>query len=146
MATPIASAVLSAKMRNQRKLIKFVQTAAADKLVMLASEPKNRAGTMNMSSESLLVILFVGLVAGWLAGHIVRGTGFGIIGDLIVGILGAFIGSWLLPQLGIHLGAGMISAIINATIGAILLLLVVRLVRGGGGWGSRWSGGWGRRW
>jgi hypothetical protein len=53
---------------------------------------------MNMSSESLLVILFVGLVAGWLAGQIVRGTGFGIVGDLIVGILGAFIGSWLLPQ------------------------------------------------
>ena len=61
---------------------------------------------MNMSSESLLVILFVGLVAGWLAGQIVRGTGFGIVGDLIVGILGAFIGSWLLPQLGIHLGTG----------------------------------------
>jgi uncharacterized membrane protein YeaQ/YmgE (transglycosylase-associated protein family) len=100
---------------------------------------------MNMSGESLLVILFVGLVAGWLAGQIVRGTGFGIIGDLIVGILGAFIGSWLLPQLGIHLGTGVISAIVNATIGAILLLLIVRLVRGGGGWGSRWSG-WGRRW
>ena len=109
---------------------------------------------MNMSSESLLVILFVGLVAGWLAGQIVRGTGFGIIGDLIVGILGAFIGSWFLPQLGIHLGTGVISAIVNATIGAILLLLVVRLFRGGGGWGSsrrgswgnRWRGGWGRRW
>jgi uncharacterized membrane protein YeaQ/YmgE (transglycosylase-associated protein family) len=109
-------------------------------------EPTSRGATMNMSSESLLVILFVGLVAGWLAGQIVRGTGFGIIGDLLVGILGALIGSWLLPQLGIHLGTGVISAIVNATIGAILLLLVVRLVRGGGGWGSRWRGGWGRRW
>ena len=68
---------------------------------------------MHMSSESLLVILFVGLVAGWLAGQIVQGTGFGLIGDLIVGILGAFIGSWLLPQLGIHLGTGLISAILN---------------------------------
>ena len=84
---------------------------------------------MNMSSESLLVILFVGLVAGWLAGQIVRGTGFGIIGDLIVGILGAFVGSWLLPQLGIHLGAGLISAIINATIGAVILFFVIRLIR-----------------
>ena len=98
---------------------------------------------MNMSSESLLVILFVGLVAGWLAGQIVRGTGFGIVGDLIIGILGAFIGSWLLPQLGIHLGSGIISAIVNATIGAVLLLFVVRLLRGGGGWGSRWRGRWG---
>jgi uncharacterized membrane protein YeaQ/YmgE (transglycosylase-associated protein family) len=101
---------------------------------------------MHMSSESLLVILLVGIVAGWLAGQIVRGTGFGIIGDFIVGILGAFIGSWLLPQLGIHLGTGVISAIVNATVGAILLLLIVRLFQGGGGWGSRWRGGWSRRW
>ena len=98
---------------------------------------------MNMSSESLLVILFVGLVAGWLAGQIVRGTGFGIVGDLIIGILGAFIGSWLLPRLGIHLGSGIISAIVNATIGAVLLFFVVRLLRGGGGWGGRWRSRWG---
>ena len=58
------------------------------------------------------------LIAGWLAGQIVQGTGFGIVGDLIIGIVGAFIGSWLLPQLGIHLGSGIIAAIINATIGA----------------------------
>ena len=77
---------------------------------------------MHMSSESLLVILFVGLVAGWLAGQIVQGTGFGLIGDLIIDVLGAFIGSWLLPQLGIHLGTGFIGAIVNATIGAVLLL------------------------
>jgi len=101
---------------------------------------------MNMSGESLLVILFVGLVAGWLAGQIVRGTGFGLLGDLVIGILGAFVGSWLLPQLGIHLGTGVISAIINATVGAVLLLLLVRLLRGGGGIGSSWRGGWGRRW
>jgi uncharacterized membrane protein YeaQ/YmgE (transglycosylase-associated protein family) len=83
----------------------------------------------------------VGLIAGWLAGQIVQGTGFGIIGDLIVGIVGAFIGSWLLPQLGIHLGAGIVAAIINATVGALILLLIIRLVRGGGGW----RGNWGRR-
>src|ERR1700722_18509275 len=100
---------------------------------------------MQMSGESLLVILLVGLIAGWLAGQIVQGTGFGIVGDLIVGILGAFIGSWLLPRLGIHLGTGMVSAIVNATLGAIVLLLVVRLFRCGGGWRSRWRGGWGRR-
>ena len=98
-----------------------------------------------MPGESLLVILFVGLIAGWLAGHIVRGTGFGVIGDLVVGIVGAFIGGWLLPRLGIQLGVGLIAAIFHATIGAILLLLVVRLVRGGGYWeGSRW-GAWGSR-
>lgn len=101
---------------------------------------------MHMSNESLLVILLVGIVAGWLAGKIVRGTGFGIIGDLLVGIVGAFIGNWLLPRLGVHLGTGVISAIVNATVGAILLLLVVRLLAGTGGWGSRRGGRWGRRW
>ena len=89
---------------------------------------------MNISSESLLVILFVGLVAGWLAGQIVQGTGFGLVGDIIIGIVGAFIASWLFPQLGIHLGAGIVAAIIAATIGAVLLLVIVRLVRRGGRW------------
>jgi uncharacterized membrane protein YeaQ/YmgE (transglycosylase-associated protein family) len=97
---------------------------------------------MHMSNESLLIILGVGVIAGWLAGQIVQGTGFGIIGELIIGIVGAFIGSWLLPQLGIHLGSGIIATTINATIGELILLLIIRLVRGGGGW----RGSWGRRW
>jgi uncharacterized membrane protein YeaQ/YmgE (transglycosylase-associated protein family) len=97
---------------------------------------------LQMSNEGLLITLLVGLIAGWLPGQIVRGTGFGIIGDLLIGIVGAFIGSWLLPQLGIHLGLGMIAAIINATLDALVLLLIIRLVHGGGGW----RGSWGRRW
>ena len=95
---------------------------------------------MHISNESLLVILVVGLVAGWLAGKIVQGAGFGLIGDIAIGIVGAFIGDWLLPQIGIHLGTGTVSAIVNATIGAVLLLLVVRLLQGGGRFGD-----WGRR-
>lgn len=87
---------------------------------------------MHMSSESLIVILFVGLVAGWLAGKIVRGTGFGIIGDIIVGIAGAFIASWLFPKLHITIGSGLVSEIIYSAIGAIILLLIVRLIRTGG--------------
>jgi uncharacterized membrane protein YeaQ/YmgE (transglycosylase-associated protein family) len=87
---------------------------------------------VHLSNESLLVILIVGLVAGWLAGKIVRGAGFGLIGDLVVGIVGAFIGDWLLPRVGIHLGTGIISSIVNALIGAIILLFLIRLVSGGG--------------
>jgi uncharacterized membrane protein YeaQ/YmgE (transglycosylase-associated protein family) len=87
---------------------------------------------MYLSNESLLVILFVGLVAGWLAGKIVRGTGFGILGDIIVGILGALVATWLFPKLGIRLGSGLVSEIVYSAIGAIILLLVVRLVRTGG--------------
>jgi uncharacterized membrane protein YeaQ/YmgE (transglycosylase-associated protein family) len=87
---------------------------------------------MHISNEGLLVVLFVGLVAGWLAGKIVRGTGFGIIGDILVGIAGALVASFLFPKLGIAIGTGLVREIIYSAIGAVLLLLVVRLVRGGG--------------
>jgi uncharacterized membrane protein YeaQ/YmgE (transglycosylase-associated protein family) len=76
----------------------------------------------------------VGLIAGWLAGQIVRGTGFGLLADIAIGIVGALIGAWLLPQLGIHLGSGMVAAIISATIGALLLLLILRVAYRGGRW------------
>jgi uncharacterized membrane protein YeaQ/YmgE (transglycosylase-associated protein family) len=98
---------------------------------------------MHLSNQSLLVIIVVGIVAGWLAGQVMRGGGFGLLGDLIVGLIGAFIGDWLLPQLGIHLGVGIVALIINAFIGAVVLLLLLRLVSGAG-YGYRQ--GWGRRW
>lgn len=101
---------------------------------------------MYLSNEGLLVVLVVGIVAGWLAGKIVRGGGFGIIGDLIVGVLGAFVGDWLLPRLNIHLGVGWVALIVNATIGAVLLLIVLRLLMGRRSWGGGWASGWGRRW
>jgi uncharacterized membrane protein YeaQ/YmgE (transglycosylase-associated protein family) len=89
---------------------------------------------MVLSGESILVILLVGLVAGWLAGQIVQGTGFGLIGDIVIGIVGAFIASWLFPKLGIRLGTGLLHEILDATIGAVLLLVIVRLIRRGGRW------------
>ena len=89
---------------------------------------------MQMSGESLLVILFVGLIAGWLAGKIVRGTGFGIIGDILVGIAGALVASLLFPKLGIpsrrHTVSFGRSSIPRSA--PIVLLLIVRLVRTGG--------------
>jgi uncharacterized membrane protein YeaQ/YmgE (transglycosylase-associated protein family) len=90
---------------------------------------------VHFSDQGILVILLVGLVAGWLAGKIVRGAGFGVIGDIAIGIVGAFIAAWLLPKLHIALGTGLIREIINATLGAVVLLLIVRLVSGGG---RRW--------
>jgi uncharacterized membrane protein YeaQ/YmgE (transglycosylase-associated protein family) len=96
---------------------------------------------MQISGETLLVILVVGLIAGWLAGQIVQGTGFGIVGDLVIGVLGAFFGSWLFPQLGIHFGAGLISAIINATLGALILLLIIGFFRRGSEWRRSWHRG-----
>jgi uncharacterized membrane protein YeaQ/YmgE (transglycosylase-associated protein family) len=108
----------------------------------LANDYRREDLAMNLSNQSLLVILVVGIVAGWLAGRVMEGGGFGLIGDLIVGLIGAFIGDWLLPRLGIHLGTGIVALILNAFIGAVVLLLILRLV-GGGRWGYR---RWGSRW
>jgi uncharacterized membrane protein YeaQ/YmgE (transglycosylase-associated protein family) len=84
-----------------------------------------------MALEAILIILVIGAVAGWLAGQIVRGMGFGLIGNIVVGIVGAFIAGWLLPRLGIVIGGGMLGSIINATIGAVVLLVIVGLIRRG---------------
>jgi uncharacterized membrane protein YeaQ/YmgE (transglycosylase-associated protein family) len=99
-----------------------------------------------MSGQGLLILLLVGVIAGWLAGLLVQGTGLGVIGDMIIGVAGAFVGGLLLPRLGLHLGSGLVAAIANATIGAVILLLLIRLVHGGGGWRSRFGGAFGRRW
>lgn len=97
---------------------------------------------MYLSSESLIVILLVGIFAGWLAGKIVDGGGFGLVWDFVIGVLGAFIGDWLLPRLGINLGSGIVALIVNATIGAIVLLLLLRLVSRSRGWRGAWRGRW----
>jgi uncharacterized membrane protein YeaQ/YmgE (transglycosylase-associated protein family) len=94
---------------------------------------------MHLSNESLVAIVLVGIIAGWLAGLVMQGGGFGLIGDLIIGLVGAFIGDWLLPRLHIHLGAGIVASIMNAFVGAVLLLLILRLINGGWGRRRRWS-------
>jgi uncharacterized membrane protein YeaQ/YmgE (transglycosylase-associated protein family) len=105
----------------------------------LPGVPSRETNVMHLSNQSLLIILVVGIVAGWLAGRVMEGGGFGLVGDLIVGLIGAFIGDWLLPRLGIHLGVGIVALIINAFIGAVVLLLLLRLLGGG------YRRGWGRR-
>jgi uncharacterized membrane protein YeaQ/YmgE (transglycosylase-associated protein family) len=76
---------------------------------------------MHMPGAGLLMLL-VGLTAGWLAVHIVQGTGFGVVGDVVIRVIGAFIGA-LLPQLGIRLSSGIVEALLNATLGALILLI-----------------------
>ena len=77
---------------------------------------------------NLLWFLLIGLVAGWLAGQFMKGGGFGLIGDLIVGVIGAFIGGWLLGQFGIAWG-GLVGSLVTAFIGAVVLLFLVRLIK-----------------
>jgi len=81
-----------------------------------------------MTVESIVIFLLIGAVAGWLAGQVVRGGGFGLVGDIVVGILGAFVAGLLLPRLGLGL-TGIAGAIIYSAIGAIILLVVIRLIK-----------------
>ena len=82
------------------------------------------------STNSLIAILLIGLIAGWLAGRIMRGGGFGIIGDIIVGIIGAFIGVWLWGVLKLPVIANaLVSDIVVATVGACVLLFILRLIK-----------------
>ena len=73
--------------------------------------------------------IIVGLIAGWLAGVVMKGGGFGVIGDIIVGIVGALIGGWLFSTMGVSTGGGLLGAIIVALIGAIILIFVLRLIK-----------------
>ncbi len=82
-----------------------------------------------MQIEPLLILLLIGAVAGFLAGMVVKGYGYGVVGNIVVGIVGAVFGDWLLPRLGLYTGGDIIGQIIAATLGAIALLLVIGLVR-----------------
>jgi uncharacterized membrane protein YeaQ/YmgE (transglycosylase-associated protein family) len=82
-----------------------------------------------MDMHGLIAWLIIGAIAGWLAGSLVKGGGFGLLGDIVVGILGAFVGGWLAGLLHISIGGGFISSIITATIGAIVLILVLRMIK-----------------
>lgn len=82
-----------------------------------------------MSVETLLILLLIGAIAGYLAGVIVKGYGFGVVGNVIVGIVGAVLAGWLLPQLGLFPGGDIIGQIVSATIGAVVLLILISFVR-----------------
>jgi uncharacterized membrane protein YeaQ/YmgE (transglycosylase-associated protein family) len=82
-----------------------------------------------MTIESLLVFLLIGAIAGWLAGVLVKGYGFGLVGNIVVGIVGAFVAGLLFPALGFSIGGGILGSILYATVGAVVLLLVIRLVK-----------------
>ena len=82
-----------------------------------------------MDVNALLLALLIGAVAGWFAGQLLQGTGFGLLGDIFVGIVGALVATAVFPTLGLNLGGGIIAATMAATLGALILLLIVRLIR-----------------
>jgi uncharacterized membrane protein YeaQ/YmgE (transglycosylase-associated protein family) len=90
---------------------------------------------LHLSNERMLVILLVGALAGWLIGKVLRGNGFGLVGDGAIGIVGALIGDWFFPRFNFHIWSGLTGMIIEAAIGAIVFLVILRSV-GASGWGG----------
>lgn len=82
-----------------------------------------------MNANNLIYVLVLGAVAGWLAGQIMRGGGLGLIGNIIVGVIGAFLGSWLFGVLNISAGSGLLGQLITSTVGAAVLLFLSSLIR-----------------
>jgi uncharacterized membrane protein YeaQ/YmgE (transglycosylase-associated protein family) len=82
-----------------------------------------------MTVESLLIFLLIGAIAGWLAGVLVKGYGFGLVGNIVVGIVGAFLAGLLFPAIGLGFGGGILGSILYATLGAVVLLLIIRIFK-----------------
>lgn len=82
-----------------------------------------------MDGKSLITTLVLGAVIGWLAGQVKRGFGFGLLGNIIVGILGSLLGSWFFGLLGISLGSGLLGTILTGVIGAVVLLAVIGVIK-----------------
>jgi len=76
-----------------------------------------------------LWFILIGLAAGWLAGQLMKGGGFGIVGDIVVGVIGALLGGFLFSTFGVSAGGGLIGSLIVATIGACVLLFLLRLIK-----------------
>ncbi len=81
-----------------------------------------------MPTQSLILFLVIGILAGFLAGKIMKGSGFGVLGDLVIGVVGAFLGGWLFSLFGISAG-GLLGTLVTALIGALFLLYLIRLVK-----------------
>ncbi len=85
---------------------------------------------MSEQTIAIITILAVGLVAGWLGSVLFKGSGLGLIGNIVVGLLGSYVGYWLLGKLNISLGTGVIGAILTGALGAILILVLINLIVG----------------
>ena len=82
-----------------------------------------------MAGESILYILLVGAIIGWLAGQLMKGRGFGLIGNIVIGILGSFVGNWLASTFNFSIGSGMVNTVATGVIGAVVLVFAIGLIR-----------------
>ncbi|MCK5697953.1 MAG: GlsB/YeaQ/YmgE family stress response membrane protein [Gammaproteobacteria bacterium] len=82
-----------------------------------------------MDIQSIVVMLLIGAIAGWLAGLILKGSGMGLLINIVVGIVGAFVGSYLFTLIGFSVGSGLVGAVITSTAGAVVLLFIIGILR-----------------
>ena len=128
-ATPPPIALLRSRRRYRFAF------ASLSSSVELISRPQGKVPVRitggSMDIVGLLITLAIGAAAGWLAGLLVEGAGFGLLWNILIGIAGAFVAAWLFPRLGLGLtlGGGIVGAIVAATLGAVVLLLVVNLIQ-----------------
>jgi uncharacterized membrane protein YeaQ/YmgE (transglycosylase-associated protein family) len=92
-------------------------------------ELRDQDSFLGASAMSIIAAIIIGAIAGWLAGQIVRGAGFGLVGNIVIGILGSLVAGWILPQIGVVLASGTLGAILDATIGAVIILIILSLIR-----------------
>jgi uncharacterized membrane protein YeaQ/YmgE (transglycosylase-associated protein family) len=79
---------------------------------------------------NIILILIVGAIAGWLGNLLLKGSGYGLIGNMVIGILGSFVGYWLLGKLGFSFGGGLLGAILTGAVGAIVILVILQIISG----------------
>lgn len=124
---PKATVIFPVRFQRPPRLLPFVGLGGCMSLRM---PQVDRARTGNrMSIIGLVSGVIVGGVGGWLAGRLVTGYGFGLIGNIVVGIAGAILAQVLFPRIGLGFGGGLFSAIVRSTLGAVLLLLLIRLLK-----------------
>ena len=100
-----------------------------DTLALALMFQRNRIMGVSISTNSLIGWILIGLIAGWLTGKIMRGAGYGCIGDVVLGMVGAVIGGWIFGKLGL-LGGGFLYSLAAATVGAVALVAIARLFSG----------------
>jgi uncharacterized membrane protein YeaQ/YmgE (transglycosylase-associated protein family) len=117
----------SAVQLEAARISKFTRKVGRHRMsVAVERRDCSEVGRIDMN---MLWFLIVGLVAGWLAGVVVKGGGFGVVGDIVVGVVGALLGGWLFGRMGVSAGGGLLGSIVVATIGAVLLIFILRLIK-----------------
>lgn len=105
----------------------MVPAAKSTLILVKVPNPTSRGNKMDLRSVVLFVV--IGIAAGWIAARLMKGGSFGLLGNLIIGAIGAFLGGWLFKLLGVSMGGGILGSLATAVVGAVALIYVMRLIK-----------------